>query len=121
MTSRETERKTSGSLELLGFQQRYRGGFCDDLLSERLEKLKSVVVKVTVDLGDAAVLDDPELAAGITDQPLIVANNHNACRETEISTAIAQVSQYNNQLISLKYNNTIGSDFDFKEINTQFR
>ena len=43
-----------------------------DLLSERVENLLPVGVEVAVHLVDGLLLDHPQLALGIADQPLVV-------------------------------------------------
>jgi len=58
------------------------GGHLDrDLLSEGFEELLPVIVKVSVDFHDGFVLDDPQLTAGVTYQPLVVADDNDALRK----------------------------------------
>ncbi len=52
-----------------------------DCLSERVEELLAVVVKVAVDLCDGPVLDDPELALRLPDEPLVVRDEDHAALE----------------------------------------
>ena len=51
-----------------------------DLFTERLEDLLSVVVEAAFDLLDALILDDPQRAVGVAQQPLVVRHDHNTCR-----------------------------------------
>ena len=48
------------------------------LLAQLVEHLLAVLVKTTVDLGDALLLNHPQLAVGLTNQPLVVGNNNDA-------------------------------------------
>ena len=49
-----------------------------NFFAEGVKNLLSVSVEVAFDLVDGLVLDDPELALGVADQPLVVRNDDHA-------------------------------------------
>lgn len=59
-------------------------GLVHNRLSQGLQHLSLVVVEVSVDVVDRAVLHHPQLALGLRDEPGIVAHNDHSCRNKKI-------------------------------------
>lgn len=64
----------------------------DHGLSQRLQHLPLVVVKVSIDLVDGAVLHHPQMTLSLCDEPGVVTHNDHSCNNKEQCVSISCIS-----------------------------